>query len=211
MVPGRPGACSHGAGLGPTILYGVAQTDGERWDRRYAERRVHSWDPAPFLLEVSEQLPAAGVALDLAGGTGRNALWLAQRGLQVTLCDVSGVALALAATEAKERGLALVTDCRDLEADPLPEGPFELILVHDYLNRDLFAIFPDRLAPAGLLVYVQPTKRNLERHAHPSARFLLEEGELGRLAADLEILRFEEGWASSGRHEARLLARKPTG
>jgi hypothetical protein len=62
-----------------------------------------------------------------------------------------------------------------------------------------------------MLVYVQPTRRNLERHAHPSARFLLEEGELGRLAEDLGVLRLEEGWSSSGRYEARLLARKPSG
>jgi hypothetical protein len=189
----------------------VTETDGERWDRKYAERRAHSWDPAPLLLEVAEQLPDAGFALDLAGGAGRNALWLAQRGLQVTLCDVSRVALALASSEAQARGLALVTEQRDLEVDPPPAGPWELILVHDYLNRDLFGRFPDLLASEGMLVYVQPTRRNLERHAHPSARFLLEEGELGRLAEGLDVLRLEEGWSSSGRHEARLLARKPSG
>jgi hypothetical protein len=129
----------------------------------------------------------------------------------MTLCDVSGVALALAAREAQARGLALATERRDLEVDRAPEGPWQLILVHDYLNRDLFAYFPELLASAGVLVYVQPTRRNLERHAHPGARFLLEEGELGRLAKGLDVLRLEEGWTSSGRHEARLLARKPRG
>jgi hypothetical protein len=189
----------------------VAETDAERWDRKYSERGPQSGGPAPFLLEVADELPGRGAALDLAGGAGRNALWLARRGLQVTLCDVSSVALAQAVSDAEAQGLALVTDRRDLEVDPAPEGPWELILVHDYLNRDLFACFPDLLASEGLLVYVQPSRLNLERHSHPSARFLLEEGELGRLAEGLEVLHFEEGWMSSGRHEARLLARKPSG
>jgi hypothetical protein len=189
----------------------VVESDAERWDRKYSERGPRSGEPAPFLLEVEDELPDRGAALDLAGGAGRNALWLARRGLQVTLCDVSGVALTLAAREARAQGLALVTDQRDLEVEPVPEGPWELILVHDYLSRDLFTRFPDLLASEGLLVYVQPTRRNLERHAHPSARFLLEEGELGRLAEGLVVLRHEEGWSSSGRHEARLLARKPSG
>ncbi len=188
----------------------MEETDAERWDRKYTARGPRSGGPAPFLLEVADELPRRGAGLDLAGGAGRNALWLARRGLQVTLCDVSRVALALAASEAEAQGLALVTDRRDLEVDPPPQGPWELILVHDYLNRDLFARFPDLLASEGLLVYVQPTKRNLERHTHPSARFLLEEGELGRLARSLDVLRLEEGWTSSGRHEARLLARKPS-
>jgi hypothetical protein len=185
----------------------VALADAERWDRRYTERGAGVGEPGPFLVEVAEQLPTQGVALDLAGGSGRNALWLARRGLRVTLCDVSRVALELAAQEAAATGLELVTAQRDLETEPPPEGPWDLIVVHDYLQRDLFPRFPYLLAPAGVLVYVQPTVRNLERHPHPSARFLLEEGELGRLAEGLEILRLDEGWTSSGRHEARLLAR----
>ena len=48
------------------------------------------------LLDVAEQLPMKGRALDVAGGTGRHARWLAQRGLRVTLCDISPVALAAA-------------------------------------------------------------------------------------------------------------------
>lgn len=196
-------------GEGPGTIPGVAEADRERWDRRYAERGAEAREPAAFLLEIAEELPTRGRALDLAGGAGHNALWLAQRGLAVVLCDVSRVALELAAGEAAARGITLVTDCRDLEVDPPPAGPWDLILVCDYLQRDLFKRFPDLLAPGGVLVYVQPTRRNLERHAHPGARFLLGEGELRELAEGLEIVRFDEGWTRAGRHEARLLARKP--
>jgi hypothetical protein len=95
----------------------------------------------------------------------------------------------------------------DLEVAPLPPGPFALIVTIDFLSRPLFAAFPAALAPGGMLVVSQPTRRNLERHAHPSARFLLEEGELGALVGGLELVRYEEGWFED-RHQARALAVK---
>ena len=55
-------------------------------------------------------------------GTGRHALWLARRGLDVTLADISGVALEVARAEACREGLVLHTVMRDLEAEPLPTG-----------------------------------------------------------------------------------------
>jgi tellurite methyltransferase len=40
---------------------------------------------------------------------------------------------------------------------------------------------------------------------------VLEDGELPRLISGLETVRYEEGWLESGRHEARLVARRPCG
>jgi hypothetical protein len=61
-----------------------------------------------------------------------------------------------------------------------------------------------------LLVWVQPTVRNLERHPHPGARFLLAEGEMAGLArgSGLETVRLDEGWSVEERHEALLVARR---
>jgi tellurite methyltransferase len=95
----------------------------------------------------------------------------------------------------------------DLEADPLPAGPFELIVSIDFLHRPLFVVFPGALAPGGVLVFAQATRTNLTRHPRPSARFLLEDGELRRLVRGLEVLRYDEGWFDD-RHEARLVARR---
>jgi hypothetical protein len=52
--------------------------------------------------------------------------------------------------------------------------------------------------------------RNLERHARPSARFLVEPNELLRLVAPLEIVAYREGWLDD-RSLARVLARRPQG
>ena len=192
----------------------VSDVERARWDARYRAEGPARRAPSPFLVSVAALLPTADggggrepAALDIAGGAGRNAVWLAARGFAVTLADVSPVALELASAAAAAAGVALRVRAVDLERAPLPTGPFELIVSIDYLHRPLFATFPGALAPGGLLVVVQPTRRNLERHPHPSARFLLDEGELPGLVRDLDLVRYEEGWADD-RHEARLVARK---
>jgi hypothetical protein len=65
------------------------------------------------------------------------------------------------------------------------------------------------LAPGGLLVVEHPTRSNLLRHEKPGAAFLLDDGELPGLCAGLSIEIYEEGWSQAGRHEARIVARRP--
>ena len=183
--------------------------DQLKWDARYAERGPQARPPASFLELSSAHLPQAGRALDVAGGDGRNALWLAERGLGVTICDVSPEGLANAQALAAGRGLELETLALDLTSGDFPAGPFDLILSFHYLQRDLFPRTARALAPGGVLLFCQPTRSNLERHAHPSARFLLADGELATLIPEsLEVVSLEEGWLDEGRHEARLIARR---
>lgn len=51
---------------------------GAMWDRRYSERRWPT-DPDPLVVRMAGPL-AVGRAADLGCGTGRHAIWLAQRG-----------------------------------------------------------------------------------------------------------------------------------
>src|SRR5262245_61692495 len=105
----------------------------EKWDARYRERGAPG-DPSPWVTSLDGVLPHRGRALDVAGGAGRHAIWLARRGLDVTLCDVSTVGLEIAA-RAEPR-----LTCRrvDLESEPLPAGPWDLIVCFHYLQRALF-------------------------------------------------------------------------
>jgi len=186
----------------------MSEEDRQRWNSRYREA-AQSREPAAFLRALSGQLPVTGRALDVAGGPGHDALWLAYQGLDVTLLDISDVALERAAAAAREAGVALRTQRVDVECEPLPPGPYALVLCLNFLWRPLFAAIPQVLAPGGLLVFSQPTRANLQRHPHPSARFLLEDGELPRLVQGLELVSYTEGWTEEGRHEARLVASRP--
>jgi tellurite methyltransferase len=187
----------------------MSESDRQRWDAIYRERGPVLAPPSTLLTELDALLPRTGRALDLAGGSGRHALWLAGRGLETTLADISPAALDLARNAADAAGLRLHTLEIDLEESPLPPGPWDVVVSFHYLQRSLFGALPDLLAPGGLLVFVQPTRTNLQRHDRPPERFLLEDGELPRLVTGLDVLRLDEGWLAEGRHEARLVARKP--
>jgi SAM-dependent methyltransferase len=185
----------------------MAHGDRERWNARYQTAGA-SPAPSPFLDGCDALLPRSGRALDLAGGTGRHALWMARRGLSVTLAEVSEVALAHARALAAEEGVVLAYRQQDLETEPFPQGPWALIVCAYFLYRPIFEKAAAALAPGGLLAVIHPTLRNLERNAKPSAQFLLRDGELPSLVAGLEVLRYDEAWRPGGQHEAWLLARK---
>lgn len=128
-------------------------------------------------------------------------------GVQAKVRFGTAADLERAAAAAREAGVPLRTQRVDVECEPLPPGPYALVLCLNFLWRPLFAAIPQVLAPGGLFVFAQPTRSNVERHAHPSARFLLEDGELPGLLQGLEVVSFTEGWTEEGRHEARLVAR----
>jgi tellurite methyltransferase len=190
----------------------MAREDRVVWDQRFAERQRREGDgedalsrPAAFVEELATRV-LPGHALDLAGGGGRNAVALARAGFQVTVADISPVGLKLAHARAEAAGVRVATVEVDLDEDPPPAGPWDLILVHHFLDRDVYRALPARLAERGTLAICHPTSRNLERHARPSARYLLDEGELGGLILDVTLVSYEESWGPEGRHEARLLA-----
>ena len=92
------------------------QDERERWNTKYACDEP-SLDPSRFLVEHADLLPRSGTALDVAGGAGRNAIWLARRGLDVTLVDISDTAVALARRAARAAGVGITAERRDVAAD----------------------------------------------------------------------------------------------
>ncbi len=79
--------------------------DADAWNARYdTAELVWSGEPNLFLPpEVADLEP--GRALDLASGEGRNAVWLATQGWQVTAVDFSSVGAEKGARLAAERGV----------------------------------------------------------------------------------------------------------
>jgi len=194
----------------------MSQSDRLKWDARWLDGPQLT-EPSAFVAEALARLPRSGRALDVAAGTGRHAIAFALHGLDTTAVDVSPIGLAHARCQAHEKGVTLVTRQLDLELvdagrAPFPPGPWDVILGFHYLWRDLPRLAASELRPGGLLLYSQPTLRNLERHPKPSERFLLREGELAELVAavpELEVVLLKEGWLED-RHEARVIARRAT-
>jgi SAM-dependent methyltransferase len=144
--------------------------DSSIWDERYAGTDlVWSATPNRWVEQVAGGL-APGRVLDLAGGEGRNALWLADRGWQATVVDFSRVALDRARALAVQRFGAedqrLVTVHADL-LTYLPEpASFDLVLVV-YLHltaearRTVLRMAATAVAPSGHLLVVAHDSTNL--------------------------------------------------
>ena len=187
--------------------------DRERWNAKWRERAGELEAPALFVVEHVGLLPASGRALDVAGGAGRHAIWLAQRGLEVVLVDVSDVALERAERRAHALGLARrMRFLRvDVDHEELPLAPvFDVVVMFHYLNRARRDAIAGLLVPGGVLVAAQPTVTNLTRHEHPSERFCVAAGELVGWArgCGLAVEVGREDWNTEGRHEAELVARR---
>ena len=187
------------------------ETSESRWDSRYRENPVLK-DPSSFLCEHYKHFPPAGTVVDVAGGNGQNAIWLANHGFSTTLLDVSSVALTQAQEHAKKKKVAIECQQHDLEKQSMPKGrKWDGVFLQLFLDRALVRTIPESLNLGGVFLFAHPTQTNLEKHEHPSKRFLLEDGEIHTLVDQLQsmrIIHIDEAWRSSGRHEAWLIAQK---
>lgn len=129
-------------------------------------------------------LVATGPVLDLASGTGRHAVFFAERGLEVFAVDRE---------PQKIRGVQFLQ--ADVESGPWPFAgrKFAAIVVTNYLHRPLFPAIEAALADDGVLLYETFMVGN-EKFGRPSnPAFLLEPGELLRAFAGLRPIAFEQG------------------
>lgn len=185
-------------------------TDAERWDARYTNSIApDELRPPEIVTTFLDDLPKGAATLDVASGWGDSGLFLAERGAAATLTDVSVVAMAGVAARAATLGLdatTVTTLTADLATEPVPVGPWDAITCIHYLDRELLPRLGHTLAPGGRLVCAIATTTNLERHERPSARFLLQPGELATLVPDLKIVHASEEWRTNGVHEAWLVA-----
>jgi tellurite methyltransferase len=166
----------------------------DRWNAKFLAGEAQSVEPDPLLIEACADL-TPGRALDLAGGAGRHALWLAQRGWDVTLADISDEGLAIAARRAAESGVSLKIR-RESAAETIAwagEGSaFDLITVFWCLLRDHFAALPQALAPGGVLLYKTYTSDHVRFAEGHSLIFALDPGELETAFPTLDIILYRE-------------------
>jgi len=142
--------------------------DAGEWDERYAaSTSLWSDGPNELFASIVEGL-TRGTALDVATGEGRTALWLAQQGWQASAVDFSAVGLKRASERAAKRGLEVDWQLRDVVADGLEPGTFDLVALL-YLHvpqarlNDVLAACSAAVAAGGRLVIIGHDRENLAR------------------------------------------------
>jgi tellurite methyltransferase len=183
------------------------------WDKKYSERSHGSLEPDPFLVSAYDEFLASrppGIALDVAGGVGRHAIWLAQRGWPVRLLDISEIGIRQAKENAKQTGTAgsISSEVRDLNiTQDLGREQYDLAIVFFFLQRELFPALAAAIKPGGLLIYKTYTTEQKNFAGGPShPMFLLESNELLHAFSSLRVLHYHETISQKG--VAELVARK---
>ncbi|MGQ9572878.1 MAG: class I SAM-dependent methyltransferase [Dehalococcoidia bacterium] len=188
------------------------QDAAKDWNERYRQGLAMPDEPAALLVENQSLLPKGGKALDIAMGTGRNALYLASLGFRVTGIDVSAVAVEKCRQKAERLGLAIETLAADLEHYSLPTAEYDLILNFYYLQRTLAPKMVAALKPGGVLVFESYTIDQLQFGWGPkNPDYLLRPSELREMFASLETLLYREGIVQGDRGPkavASLIGRK---
>lgn len=191
----------------------MSAKDRLKWDARYSAQAslgVHETDP--FLDEWLAQA-SPGRALDIACGSGRQAIQLAMRGFAVDAIDISAVALELARQAASAGGVSINWIEHDLD-DRLPvRGPYQLVIQMHYVDVAVTKSVPPLLAPGGLFICQQHLQSTQAVAGPQRAAFRVAPGALPLLVPQLDVLHYaEESFETIDGTRlalARLVARQP--
>lgn len=128
------------------------------WNQRYAENALaYGEAPNAFVREQAWRLPAGGRVLLPGDGQGRNSIWLAQQGFEVTCVDWSETGLARALELAARHAVLIEPVCADLTTWLWPEREFDAVVaVHLHLpseaRRQVHHAMLRALKPGGVLI-----------------------------------------------------------
>ncbi len=193
---------------------GMGNETARVWDEKYRERQaLPERGPSAFLVENAGLLPQGGRALDVAMGSGRNAVYLASLGFDVTGVEISPVGCEQAIEAARAAGVRIEAVCADLETWDVPVAAFDVVINFNYLQRDLCPRLAAALKPGGVLVFETFTTEQRQFGWGPKHdAFLLRPGELWELFPELEALAYREEVRETirgMRAAAGLIARRP--
>ncbi|MET1256697.1 methyltransferase domain-containing protein [Aliikangiella maris] len=151
---------------------------------------IKSSDPA--IRALFDDLNASKCALDIACGAGRDAVYLAMQGWQVSAVDYLPQMLEKLSALSQFHQVSINSFLLDLEktADALNKIPglFDLVLVVRYLHRPLLNAIKQKIKPGGFIVY-HTFMQGSEKIGRPkNPRFLLKKGELASQFSDFHII-----------------------
>jgi SAM-dependent methyltransferase len=204
----------------------LSSAELERWNGRFsAPEYIFGTGPNRFLAAQKHRLHPSQRALCVADGEGRNSVWLAEQGLDVTAFDFSPVGVQKARRLAAARGVKVHYTVATVYDWPWPHERFDVVaaifvqFADPAMRSFMFERMARALRPGGLLLVEGYTPKQLEyRTGGPSRLENLYTAELLREAfAALEILELREYEAELGEGAAHagmsavvdLVARKP--
>jgi SAM-dependent methyltransferase len=187
------------------------EAERAHWNDVY--RRGVGFEKQPNRLLVSAVKGVAqGKALDVAMGQGRNGLYLASQGWQVTGVDLSDEGIRAARADAAARNLTLDAIVADIDDYDFGAEKWDLVaMIYAGANPDWIQRIKRGMKPGGLFVL----EHFLKDPKHPVGGGIgVEAGALARMFAGWDIVKDEvvedvADWSESRSKLVRFVARKP--
>ena len=187
---------------------GLIEEEGQFYDTIYSKAPTFNTKPNNLLVEaIRGRVP--GHALDVGMGQGRNAVFLAQQGWNVTGFDPSAVGLEKAHQKAAEAGVTIKTARVGAEHFEFGRDRWDLIAIIYPIEKVSVYRVRDSLKPGGLVVIEAPHQETAPRPWHYDSNELLE------IFRGFRILRYEDVQAPNDWNPlkearlVRLVAEKP--
>jgi SAM-dependent methyltransferase len=183
-----------------------ARAEVERWNQILtADKPRFNIRPNAFLVEIAKTRKP-GTALDVGMGQGRNAIWLAQQGWDVTGFDPAEKAVALAQDTAAKLGVKLNAEIKTMEAFDFGDRRWDLILLSYVGGRGMTEVLQRALKPGGVLV-IEGFHRDAAKGRPIGGGVVFDTGELPPLFPQLRVVRYEEPIADAdfGQMKVRLV------
>lgn len=170
-------------------------TAGTQWDEIFSKNMyLYGTEPVEFLRSHIDALPK-GKALCLAAGEGRNAVYLAQQGYEVTAMDASQKGLEKAATLALQRGVTINTEVGDLQGGyEMGIEKYDLITNFYYHDTSMLSAVMRALKPGGVFILQNFSSEQLEtnRFGPKNPDYLVKPNELLDYFAGHRIIYYED-------------------
>jgi len=173
------------------------------WNDLYSKREGKEHQFNKFLAEtVKGRKP--GTALDVGMGQGRNSLFLAALGWQVTGFDISDVGVKQAQAEAQKRDLKIDARVGDVDKFDYGKNKWDLVVglyMHEYLTRNAAKVVQS-LKPGGILV-VEGIHRDVNKDNLQGEKYGHRSNELPKVFGALRVLYYQDttdktDWERSG-------------
>ncbi len=179
----------------------------QQWEDHYRGADSGSPQGPDELLAGNPALLTGGLALDVACGSGRNALYLAECGYRVIAVDRSPAAVRLARGRARSKGLQLEAAAADMLDVRFGDERFDLIANFYFLERDLIPRIKQGLKTGGLVFFETFTSHGIPRDDPRYRKFLIDPNELLTMFSDFFIFFYFER-VKREKAVASMIARK---
>lgn len=169
----------------------MAHKDEIKWNKKYQDipSLLETREASNKLISILDHVIGTS-ALDVACGAGRNAIYLASKGFNVLALDISKIALE----ELNNKGIKNITaKYVDLDEYDIPKNSYDLIVMTNFLDRNLIPNLAMALKKDGILFIETYMDHEVNEKPPSNTGFLLKKGELKDFFDDkFEVVDYEE-------------------